>query len=323
MSGMIVALAPAVLGEVDWLAPVAAAATIARSSGASVAAVVAGGDGETAQSALDAGASAVWLVSHPGLGDPPDVGQVAGLFAQALKQAELRDHRLALVPPGALTEMIAATLAVHLDGAAIGLCADIALSDTAVTAQRPAYGGRVVMTVTCTGTRCYGAMRAPKPIHAGASREGPVHRLELTEPLPQPLPTTRRNSGLSTANLEGAKVVVSGGRGMGGKEGFAPLAELAGCLGGALGGSLPAVDAGWVPVFRQVGQSGKFVTPEVYVAVGISGTPQHLAGIAPSTRIVAINKDAEADIFRFAEIGMVAEWKDALPALISRLKETA
>jgi len=321
MSGMIVALAPAVLRDVDWLAPVRAAASIAR--GTSVAAVIVGGDGEMAQAALRAGAGAVWLVSHPGLGDQPDTGQLVALFAQALTQADLQDHRLALVPPGALTETIAASLAVHLDGAALGLCADIALSDAAITATRPAYGGRAVMTVTCAGRRCYGAMRPPKPTHSGDPRQGSVHHLELTEPLPQPLPTTRRDSHLSAANLEGAKVVVSGGRGMGGKEGFALLAELAGCLGGALGGSLPAVDAGWVPVLRQVGQSGRFVTPDVYVAVGISGTPQHLAGIAPSTRIVAINKDAEADIFRFAEIGMVAEWKDALPALIARLKETA
>ncbi|VTZ21284.1 hypothetical protein MPC1_1050001 [Methylocella tundrae] len=81
------------------------------------------------------------------------------------------------------------------------------------------------------------------------------------------------------------------------------------------------MDAGWAPVFRQVGQSGKFVTPDVYVAVGISGTPQHMAGIGSNTRIVAINKDADADIFRFAEVGIVADWKEILPGLIGRLRE--
>ena len=89
---------------------------------------------------------------------------------------------------------------------------------------------------------------------------------------------------------------------------------------GVGGGSLPAVDAGWVPVARQIGQSGKYIAPEVYVAVGISGTPQHLAGVGLETRILAINRDAEADIFRVAEIGVVADWQEVLPRLIEALR---
>jgi len=112
---------------------------------------------------------------------------------------------------------------------------------------------------------------------------------------------------------------VSGGRGMQGTEGFALLAQLAARFDAALGGSLPAVDAGWVPVTHQVGQSGKFVSPSVYVAVGISGTPQHLAGVSATTRIVAINNDADADIFRVADVGIVADWDTFIPALIARV----
>ena len=116
-------------------------------------------------------------------------------------------------------------------------------------------------------------------------------------------------------------MVVCGGRGMGGPEGFTQLQVLADLLGAALGGSLPAVDAGWVPVSHQVGQSGKYVAPALYVAVGLSGTPQHMAGVAPNTAILAINKDEEADIFRVARAGAVADWKALLPELIRQLQQ--
>jgi electron transfer flavoprotein alpha subunit len=167
------------------------------------------------------------------------------------------------------------------------------------------------------------ASAATAPTRGGETLAAPAH-LPLTDDLnsalPAALPVERRESGQQAANLEGARVVVSGGRGTGGEAGFASLSDLAACLGGALGGSLPTVDAGWVPVSRQVGQSGKFVAPDLYVAVGISGTPQHMAGIAAHTRILAINKEADANIFRFAEIGIVGDWRDVLPALIERLR---
>ena len=120
--------------------------------------------------------------------------------------------------------------------------------------------------------------------------------------------------------LEGARLVVSGGRGLDAED-FRTLRALADRLGGALGGSLPAVDLGLVPVSRQVGQSGKFVTPAIYLAVGLSGTPQHLAGIGPATRIIAINKDQSAPIFRFAEAGAVADAKILLPRLLAALSK--
>jgi electron transfer flavoprotein alpha subunit len=120
--------------------------------------------------------------------------------------------------------------------------------------------------------------------------------------------------------LDGAKLVVSGGRGIGGPEGFELLSRIATVLGGALGGSLPAVDAGWLPATRQVGQSGKLVAPRLYFAVGISGTPQHLAGVAASARIVALNSDPDAPIFSVAEVGVVTDWRKLLPLLAQRLE---
>jgi electron transfer flavoprotein alpha subunit len=118
-------------------------------------------------------------------------------------------------------------------------------------------------------------------------------------------------------------MVVSGGRGIGAPEGFDLLARIANLLGAGLGGSLPAVDAGWVPVAHQVGQSGKFVSPRVYFAVAISGTPQHLAGIAPSARIVALNNDKDAPIFQRCDVGVVGDWREILPLVMDELETSA
>ena len=102
---------------------------------------------------------------------------------------------------------------------------------------------------------------------------------------------------------------------MGGPEGFEWLTRIALALGAGLGGSLPAVDAGWVPVSHQVGQSGKFVTPKLYFAVGISGTMQHMAGVSAGTRIVALNNDPNADIFSRCDFAVHGDWREILPLL--------
>jgi electron transfer flavoprotein alpha subunit len=121
--------------------------------------------------------------------------------------------------------------------------------------------------------------------------------------------------------LEEAKIVVSGGRGLGGPEPFKDLEALAKLLGGAVGASRAAVDSGWVPASHQVGLTGKSITPDLYITVAISGASQHLAGCSGAKVIVAINKDAEANIFKEARYGVVGDWKKVLTAFTETVRE--
>lgn len=123
--------------------------------------------------------------------------------------------------------------------------------------------------------------------------------------------------------LEDAVAVVAGGRGMGGEEGFAALEELAGVLGGAVGASRPPCDAGWAPASAQVGITGQVVAPDLYIAVAISGSSQHLSGMSGSGKIVAVNQDPEAYIFKVADYGAVGDWRRVVPALTEALRERA
>ena len=130
-----------------------------------------------------------------------------------------------------------------------------------------------------------------------------------------------KEEGGETVDLEGAEIIVSGGRGVGGPEGYAPIKELADLLGGVGGASRAAVDAGWIAHAHQVGQTGKTVGPKLYIACGISGAIQHVAGMSGADCIVAINKDPDAPIFDIADYGVVGNLFEVLPVMIDEIKK--
>lgn len=219
---------------------------------------------------------------------------------------------LIVLPPGPFGEDLAAALSVRLGGAALGRVSAVTLEAGALRVTRAAFGGRAEIALRYPDGLVTVAVRGAQADAHSAPMPGFV-TVDVEAPPPDP-PIERHAIPGRTSPLEGARLVVSGGRGLD-ETGFALLEEIADALGGAVGGSLPAVDSGLIAVSRQVGQSGKFVTPELYVAVGLSGTPQHLAGIGPAARIVAINKDPAAPIFTYAEMGAVADANEVLPLL--------
>ncbi len=202
---------------------------------------------------------------------------------------------------------------------------DIDTSERLLLQTRPAFGGNIMATIICPHHRPQmstvrpGVMPAPTP---NPARQGTVERAEvdiseedLQLKILQVVKEARRR-----VNLEDAKIIVSGGRGLGGPEGFKTIEALAEALGGEVGSSRAAVDAGWIDKQHQVGQTGKTVRPELYVACGISGAIQHQAGMNESKFIVAINKDPGAPIFQIADVGIVGDLYKVIPDLIKQLK---
>ena len=326
----VLALIPVGINAIsEPMTALSAASAIALRDGASLETVYAGrvfADDEIAKAA-SVDSHKIWLCSHAGLDEDSGPDQLADACAQALTAAELGMpgvQELVLLPAGALGEEIAARLAIRFKGVALGRCKEIRMHPTKTEAKQVVCGGRAQLSIESKQSPCFAVLRVKnEPATSNQNRlihEAKICRIELGASPCAQYATALLETGLSSRRLEGSKAIVSGGRGMAGETGFAMLQDLADCLGAAVGGSLPAVDAGWVPVSHQVGQSGKYVSPELYVAVAVSGTPQHMAGIDPGVRIVAINSDPEADIFKFAEVGMVGNWNDVLPAVIDQLR---
>jgi electron transfer flavoprotein alpha subunit len=195
-----------------------------------------------------------------------------------------------------------------------------------LVSTRPVFGGNANATMVSKSARPQMATLRSKivpPAERNDSRQGKVIPVEgkIDPSVIKVKVVDRIKEEVEGVKLEDAEVVVSGGRGIGSAQNFEMVKELARVLGGAVGATRPACDEGWAPVTLQVGQSGKVVSPKLYIAVALSGAMSHIAGHLGSKVIVAINKDKEANIFNVAHFGIVGDFKEVLPALIAKLKE--
>jgi len=195
-----------------------------------------------------------------------------------------------------------------------------------LVSTRPVFGGNAHATAVSKSARPQMATLRLKTVpraERNDSRQGQVIPVESKiDPSALKVRVVDRiKEEVEGVKLEDAEVVVSGGRGIGSAQNFEMVRELARVLGGAVGATRPACDEGWTPVTLQVGQSGKVVSPKLYIAVALSGAMSHITGCLGSKLIVAINKDKEANIFNVAHFGIVADYKEVLPALTAKLKE--
>jgi electron transfer flavoprotein alpha subunit len=277
--------------------------------------------GYNASAAADAAARITGVLKVL-LADAPqlEAGLAENVEATVLKivQDPAKDYSHILAPATAYGKNIAPRIAAKLDSAQIS---DITAVHSADTFERPIYAGNAIATVQSQDAIKVITVRTTgfDAVEAEGG-DAAVEKIEVPADSGSSQFVSREVTKLDRPELTSAKIIVSGGRGLGSGENYTKVLEpLADKLGAALGASRAAVDAGFVPNAYQVGQTGKIVAPNLYVAVGISGAIQHLAGMKDSKVIVAINKDPEAPIFNVADYGLVGDLFETVPALVAEL----
>jgi electron transfer flavoprotein alpha subunit len=325
---------------VSWEA-VGVGRNIAEELGSKLAAVVIGQDVQKlAEQAIAYGADLVYAAEDESLQDfRSEV--YADIVTSALKAAS---PEVFLAPNTGRTKELAAMVAVDFETGIAPDVVDLEVQEGVIIATRPIYAGKLLTKVQIEEKRPQivtlrsRAFAKPEP---DESRSGDIESISTDDltPLTEVLGYREAEGGVS---LSDAAIIVSGGRGVSNnpsltppaeitdesekeiwraQQGFKLVGELAETLGAAMGASRAAVDAGYIPYAHQVGQTGKVVSPDLYIAAGISGAIQHLAGMRTSKNIVAINKDPEAPIFKLARFGIVGDLFEILPALNTALKE--
>jgi electron transfer flavoprotein alpha subunit len=253
------------------------------------------------------------------IAEAPQLAQLLAEEIAALIVPLMANYDALLAPATTMGKNVLPRVAALLDVAQVS---DVMAVKAPDTFERPVYAGNAIETVKTTDKKIVATIRTTA--FAAAGEGGPAAIEAITPPAPLGLSSfeTSAISQSERPELTSARIVVSGGRGMQSGDNFKKLIEpLADRLGAAVGASRAAVDAGYMPNDHQVGQTGKVVAPELYIAIGISGAIQHLAGMKDSKVIVAINKDAEAPIFQVADYGLVGDLFTVLPELEAELKK--
>ena len=269
------------------------------------------------------GADKVYVVDDPLLKDYQPDAYVA-VMEKVAKQVM---PRVLIMGQTSMGRDLAPRLAFRLDTAVCMDCVELDIDPESklLLQTRPVYGGnaKAIFTMECLPQIATVRSKAMSPLERDDSRKGEVIDVDagIDASVIKAKFVEKVKEEVAGVKLEDAPVVIGGGRGIGGVEGFQQLEELARLLKGAVGATRPAVDNTWVPSTTQVGLTGKIVTPDLYIAVALSGSSQHMAGCSGSKTIVAINKDPEANIFREAQFGIVGDWKQAVPALTEKVKE--
>ncbi|HAE44731.1 MAG TPA: electron transfer flavoprotein subunit alpha/FixB family protein [Lachnospiraceae bacterium] len=264
---------------------------------------------------IGAEADAVCVASKEGV---PDEDVVCEAIA---KKAAEGGYGLVLVSATTLGKIVAPRIATRIGGGSVNDAISIAEDGGKITVVRPVYGGTAQEKMEVTAPVAVISIRGGSyPAPEAAPEITEIAAADGAESLMAKIVEVIAEAG-EAVNLEDAKVIVSGGRGMGSEEDFQLCAQLAEVLGGVVGATRPAIESGWINRTHQVGQSGKIVAPDLYIACGISGATQHISGMSASKYIIAINKDEDAPIFSVADIGIVADVKQVLPLMIDEFKK--
>ena len=293
-----------------------AGARLAGSLGGKLVACVLGPTDDSMTSALQAVADTV-LVAEDGLlaeYHPDDYLAAMVAFCKKLSP------RAVLLGNDTASQELASRLAHRVGGSAAGDAVGVAVADGNLQVTRSVYGGKATAVIALARSPGVIWVRARAMAPAEARTPGKVERIQLgIAPDPRVKVVSRQVEVKGGARLEDARLIVSGGRGLGGPEPFKQLQALADAIGAQMAASRAACDAGWVPPSWQVGQTGKKVAPELYLAIAISGASQHIMGIADSKVICAINRDPDAPIFKHCRFGLVEDYQKVVGPLIEKL----
>lgn len=299
---------------------------LAGTLGEKIAAVIIGkGVAAHAQELIDHGADKVYVIDHPALENFVDEAYTKALVELMNKE---KPNKL-LMPASTIGRSFASRVAVTAHTGITADATELAIDPKTrmLHATRPSFGGNLMATILCEKHRPEMATVRPMSFPRAekqAGRQGQVVNVPFDPNAGQPRTRFVRyeaEAGAQGVDIQSAEIIVSGGRGVGGKEGFKPVEELAKALGGAVGASRAAVDAGWIPYRHQVGLTGRTVRPKLYVAAGISGQIQHLAGMSSSEVIVSVNRDGESPMMKLATLSIEGDLFELLPAIAKEIQK--